>query len=92
MGIRGDVNLDGKVSILDVIKLLRIIVGKDSAPAAGSTAFKIADANADSSIDITNLITQVNQILGISPYLIAKGPSAPVLCKVAVCPCSNSPL
>jgi hypothetical protein len=70
--------------LLDVIKLLRIIVGKDSAPAAGSTAFKIADTNADSSIDITDVITQVNQILGISPKLIAKGPSAPVLCKLAV--------
>ena len=60
------------------------LVGKDSAPAAGSTAFKIADANADSSIDITDVITQVNQILGISPKLIAKGPSAPVVVTLGV--------
>ena len=31
IGIRGDVNLDGRVSILDFIKNVQIIVGKDAA-------------------------------------------------------------
>ena len=59
-------------SILDVIQPVRLIVAKDSAPAAGS------------SIDITDVITQVNQTLGISPKLIAKGPSAPVVVTFSV--------
>jgi hypothetical protein len=71
-------------SILDVIQPVHLIVAKDSAPAAGSTAFKNADASADSSIDITDVITQVNQTLGISPKLIAKGPSAPVVVTFSV--------
>lgn len=79
VGIRGDVDLDGDVSILDVIKLVRIIIGKDTSPEIGAPAFNISDGNADGNIDIADVIFQINSILGITPKLIASGPTAPVI-------------
>ena len=67
VGIRGDVDLDGRVIILDVISLVRIILGRDPAPADGSTAFHIADANGNAGVDVSDVITQVNIIVGITP-------------------------
>ena len=68
VGIKGDVNLDGRhTSILDVIKLVRILIGKDAAPVDGSTAFKIADMNSDGNLNIADVIAVVNDILGLPP-------------------------
>ena len=67
IGIRGDVTLDARVTVLDLIKLVRFILGKDAAPADGSTAFNIADADGNAGIDVADVITQVNSILGIIP-------------------------
>tara|TARA_B100000809_G_scaffold264716_1_gene321318 strand:- start:1819 stop:2226 length:408 start_codon:yes stop_codon:yes gene_type:complete len=68
VGIKGDVNLDGRhTSILDVIKLVRILIGKDAAPVDGSTAFKIADMNSDGNLNIADVIAIVNDILGLPP-------------------------
>ena len=79
VGIRGDVGLDGNVSILDVIPTVRIILGKDATPATGSVSFNIADVNEDGAIDVSDVILQVNTILGIGPKLIATGPTTPVV-------------
>ena len=66
-GIRGDVDLDGRVAIFDLIQLVRIIIGRDAAPVDGSTAFNIADANGIDGIDVADVIAQANTILGITP-------------------------
>jgi hypothetical protein len=79
IGIRGDVNLDGDVSILDLVKLVIILIGESPAPQIGTTAYNIADANADGTINIVDVIFQVNSVLGIAPKLIASGPTAPVI-------------
>jgi tripartite motif-containing protein 71 len=78
IGSRGDINLDGEVSILDVVKNVRSIVGSSPTPDAGSTAYYIADANADGAIDVADVIHQINLIFGISPKLLATAPSSPV--------------
>ena len=67
VGIKGDVNLDGQTSILDVIKLVRILIGKEAAPVDGSTAFKIAYMNSDGNLHIADVIAIVNDILGLPP-------------------------
>ena len=65
VGIRGDLNLDGEISIFDVIKTVRIIVGKDQEPFPGTVYFNIADANQSDAIDVSDLIFEVNLILGL---------------------------
>ena len=64
--IRGDVNIDGRVTIFDIVQLVRIILGQDAAPADSSRAFSIADANRSGGIDIADVLTQVNRFLGIT--------------------------
>ena len=66
-GIRGDVNLDSAVSIMDIILNVRLIIGKDAMPDSGITAHKIADANGDTYVNIGDVIQQVNMILEIPP-------------------------
>ena len=78
IGIRGDTSLDGQVSILDIIKLVRLIIGRDPAPAVGSVSFTIADMNQDDALDIADVIAQVNDILTF-PKVIATGPTQPVI-------------
>ena len=63
-GIRGDVTLDGRRSILDIIALVRILIGTDPTPTSGSIAINIADMNADGTLDIADVVAQVNSILG----------------------------
>jgi hypothetical protein len=77
LGLRGDVNRDGRISILDVIRTARIIVGKDPLPEEGTTDFAIADMNRDGTISVNDIILQVNTILGIPSKPIA-GPSQSV--------------
>ena len=84
IGIRGDVNLDGAISILDIIQTVRIILGKDATPDSGSVSFHIADMNADGMIDVSDVILQVNTILGVTPKLLASGPTAPVVVNLDV--------
>jgi hypothetical protein len=78
VGIRGDVNLDGVVSILDVILTVRMIVGKDATPDSGSTAFHIADMDASGAIDVADVVRQVNTILRLPTRPIVQTPSQPV--------------
>ena len=92
-GIRGDVNLDARVSILDAIQLVRIILGRDPAPADSSTAFHIADANGIDGINVADVIAQVNIILGITPgptKVIAGAPVTVSLGAVQVTPDGRS--
>jgi hypothetical protein len=81
LGLRGDVNRDGRISILDVIRTARLIIGKDPLPEEGTTAFAIADMNRDGTISVNDIILQVNTILGIPSKPIA-APSQPVVARL----------
>ena len=78
VGLRGDLTQDGEVSVVDVIRLVRIIIGREPTPAAGSAAFNLADMNQDGVLDIADVIAQVNDILTF-PKVIATGPTQPVV-------------
>lgn len=58
----GDVNGDGKVSSLDVLKLKRHILGLESLPAASHTA---ADLNGDGKINPQDLLLLQKKVLGL---------------------------
>ena len=75
-GIRGDVSLDGRVAIGDVVKNVRLIIGLDQMPEPGSTLHNIADVNIDKQVDVADVIRQVNMILGIvtRPVPVASEP------------------
>ena len=62
---RGDLDMDDRVTVLDIIRVVRIIIGQDAPPPAGTTEFHIADVNNDEAINVIDLIRQVNIILGI---------------------------
>lgn len=63
--IRGDVNLDNTVNILDVIVVVRIILGALPAPSPETPEFFVADANEDGAIDVLDVVHTVNIILRI---------------------------
>jgi Tol biopolymer transport system component len=84
VGLRGDINLDGRLSILDVIKLVRILIEKDPTPANGSTAFKIADVDANGVLNVADVIALVNRILGLPAKPLAAAPSQPVMVRLDV--------
>ena len=67
--LRGDIAGigDGKLSILDIIALTRILLGKETAPTQGTDTFIRADANADETLDIADVITIVRAILHLPP-------------------------
>ena len=60
----GDVNGDDVVDIIDVIKVVRFILGEE-VPTQNQIC--AADANHDSSIDILDAVEIINLILGIDP-------------------------
>ena len=74
-GIPGDVNLDRQISIFDVIKLVRVIVGKDTEPDSSTCQFFIADFNGDDGLDILDVIGQVNVILRLTKQIAALAPT-----------------
>lgn len=79
--LRGDIagTGDGKLSVLDIIVLTRIILGKDTAPAPGTDTFIRADANADETLDVSDVITVVRAILRLPAVkALADGPAPSV--------------
>ena len=78
-GIPGDLNLDRRVSVLDVIKLVRVLVGKDTEPDSISCQFFIADFNTDDALDILDVIGQVNTILHVTKQIAAPVPTTAVI-------------
>ena len=63
----GDVNGDGTIDILDVVRIINIILGNPPPPAA--CELKAADINNDGEVNILDVIAVVNMILGES-YII----------------------
>lgn len=67
--LKGDVNNDGSINILDVLAIVNHII--NVAPLQSPTALTAADANCDSSIDIRDVLAVVNRIIN---------PSQPPIC------------
>lgn len=57
---KGDVNGDGKISVLDIIKIQRVIVGLDSYDAA-------CDVNGDGKVSVLDVVRLQRHIVGIEP-------------------------
>ena len=67
MGYRGDVNLDGTVSISDVTQLIDILL-------SGATSGPTADVNADGGVNISDVTQLIDMLLGgIEPAQIVAG-------------------
>ena len=64
VGIRGDVNLDALIDVLDLIRLARLVIGRDATPSAGSAAFAIGDVNRDAALTVQDIIVQASALLG----------------------------
>jgi hypothetical protein len=63
MPLRGDVNTDGYVNIVDIVRAVNFILGIETPTELENWA---ADCNADGMIDIIDAMGMVNVILGIS--------------------------
>jgi sulfur carrier protein ThiS len=57
----GDVNNDGIVDILDVVKTVNFVLGK---VIPSSAEFEAADCNKDDNIDVLDVVRIVNIVLG----------------------------
>jgi hypothetical protein len=78
IGIRGDVNMDATMSVLDAIQLVRILIGRDATPDSGSVSYNIADANGDGFLNVADVVHQINVILNIPPAISIKVTASPV--------------
>ena len=78
-GIPGDLNLDRQISILDIVQLVRILVGKAPEPDSTTCPFFIADFNSDDALDILDVIGQVNVILHVTKQIAAPVPTTAVI-------------
>ncbi len=68
----GDIDNDGQASIMDVIKILRMVVGYDDETA-------LADVNEDSKVDILDVIRMLRCVVGLDSWPIgAFGQPQPV--------------
>ena len=54
--MKGDVNLDGKVDISDIVAIINQI--------AGTATYENADVNEDNKIDISDIVAVINIIAG----------------------------
>lgn len=74
-----DVNQDGKLNVLDIIRLVRIIIGRESPPTQGSFGFFVADANRDETMNVQDAVWMINTILDLSAKALEDGPTRPVV-------------
>ena len=61
-GVKGDINGDGKISVLDIVKIQRLIVGLDS---LDSTATAACDLNGDGKVSVLDIVKLQRHIVGI---------------------------
>ncbi|MBQ8085125.1 MAG: cadherin-like beta sandwich domain-containing protein, partial [Lachnospiraceae bacterium] len=62
MGTKGDINGDGKISVLDIVKIQRLIVGLDSLDSAMTSA---CDLNGDGKVSVIDIFKLQRHIVGI---------------------------
>ncbi|MBQ9199251.1 MAG: cadherin-like beta sandwich domain-containing protein [Lachnospiraceae bacterium] len=62
LGLKGDINGDGKISVLDIVKIQRVIVGLDETDE--NTAF-LCDLNGDGNVTVLDIVKLQRHIVGI---------------------------
>ena len=67
VGIRGDISRDERHNVLDVVQFVRILIGRTTIQAPGSTDWLIADFDANGSLNVADLVGLINRVLGIQP-------------------------
>ena len=60
--ILGDVNFDGNVDVLDVVRTVNIIIGNFDPTSA---EFNAADLNNDDTVNVLDIVIMVNLFLGL---------------------------
>ncbi|MBI4552274.1 MAG: T9SS type A sorting domain-containing protein [Candidatus Latescibacteria bacterium] len=71
---RGDLTRDMRLNILDIIALVRLILGLDPTPPVESLSFALADVNEDGVLNILDVVHLVNLILEL-PMKVVAGPA-----------------
>ncbi|MBT5874111.1 MAG: T9SS type A sorting domain-containing protein [Candidatus Latescibacteria bacterium] len=61
----GDADGDGVITVLDIIRVVRVIVFLDSGPTPGTDDYARFDANGDESLDVADAISIVNVVLNL---------------------------
>ena len=78
VGIRGDMNRDAGHNVIDVVQLVRILIGRTEPQGPGATDWLIADFNGNGNLELTDLIGLINRILGIPTAKVIAGTPATV--------------
>ncbi len=75
----GDVNLDGQVSVSDVVYLINYLFKGGPAP----QIFIVADVNGDGKVSVSDVIYLINYLFkgGPAPIALSSGSSSPVMAK-----------
>ena len=60
--ILGDINFDGTVDVLDVVRVVNIVIGNYD---PSQSEFNAADLNNDDVINVLDIVSLVNIILGL---------------------------
>ncbi len=63
--LKGDVNMDGVINVLDLVRVINIIL--DRPPDPSDTELEAADMNADDTINILDVVCIINIMLGRQP-------------------------
>ena len=65
-GLLGDINEDGNIDILDIVRLVNIIVGNPPEP----TDYELwsGDFNLDGNLNVLDAIAMINLILGLAAF------------------------
>lgn len=61
-GVKGDINGDGKISVLDIVKIQRVLVGLDTLDESMSLA---CDLNGDGKVSVLDIVKLQRHIVGI---------------------------
>jgi len=81
MGMKGDINNDGEINVVDVVRCVNIILGNPPSP----TQYELwaADVNSDGDVNVIDVVAIVNIILGKSFACILDTKGEPVVVNIA---------
>lgn len=83
VGAPGDLSFDGQVNLIDILKIIKTLLGIIPVPAVDSFDYFVTDVNGDGSIDIADAVMAINLFLN-APLSkdLSDSPSQPILANV----------